>query len=79
MSPEVALMTEVWDKVRSHIPAKERLAVAEELVRVFDENTDITEAEHELNEFDSILKAAVISHYDIGLEEDEDEEDDYDY
>ena len=73
MTPEVALLISVWDKVRYHISAKERLPIAEELVYVFDENVDITDAEHELNELDSILKTAVITHYDLGL----DHEDEY--
>lgn len=77
MTPEIAVMTEIWDKVRSYIPAKDRLSVAEEIVRVFDENVDISGAEHELNELDTILKAAVITYYDIGLD-DEDEFGEYD-
>lgn len=77
MTPEVALMAEVWDKLRAFIPIKERLAVAESIVRLFDEYVDVGEAEHELNEVDSVLKAAIISHFDIGLEDDDDDEYEY--
>ena len=72
MSPEVALLLDAWDTVKTYIPAKERVHVAEELVRTFEDNVDISEAEDHANEFDSVMKAALISHFDIGLEEDED-------
>jgi hypothetical protein len=72
MSPEVALLLDAWDTVKAYIPAKERVHVAEELVRTFEDNVDISEAEDHANEFDSVMKAALISHFDIGLEEDED-------
>mgnify|MGYP000344611970 CR=1 FL=1 len=34
MSPETALLLDAWDTVKSFIPAKERLHVAEELVNM---------------------------------------------
>jgi hypothetical protein len=74
MSPEVALLLDAWDSIKAFIPAKERLHVAEELVRCFEDNVDISEAEDHANEFDSVMKAALISHFDIGLEDDEDED-----
>jgi hypothetical protein len=74
MSPEVALLLDSWDTVKTYIPAKERLHVAEELVRTFEDNVDITEAEDHANEFDSVMKAALISHFDIGMEDDDDDE-----
>ena len=45
MSPEVALLLDAWDSIKSFIPAKERLHVAEELVRTFEDHVDISEAE----------------------------------
>jgi hypothetical protein len=74
MSPEVALLLDLWDSVKAFIPAKERLHVAEEMVRTFEDHVDISEAIDNANEFDSIMKAALISHFDIGLDEDEDED-----
>jgi hypothetical protein len=74
MSPEVALLLDTWDTIKSFIPAKERLHVAEELVRTFEDNVSISEAEDHINEFDQVMKAALVSHFDIGLD-DEDEED----
>ncbi|MDA8847147.1 hypothetical protein N9J02_00780 [bacterium] len=74
MSPETALLLDAWDTVKSFIPAKERLHVAEELVRTFEDNVSISEAEDHINEFDQVMKAALVSHFDIGLD-DEDEED----
>lgn len=80
MSPEVALLAEVWEAVATHIPKKERLLVAEQLVRLFDEHVDISEVEISLNEFDGVLKTAVVSHFDLLLDdpdEYEDEDDGY--
>lgn len=80
MSPEVALLAEVWEAVTTHIPKKERLLVAEQLVRLFDEHVDISEVEISLNEFDGVLKTAVVSHFDLLLDdpdEYEDEDDGY--
>ena len=74
MSPEVALLYDTWDSINTYIPKKERLHVAEELVRTFDDNVDISEAEDNINSFDSAMKAALVSHFDIGLEEDDDED-----
>ena len=74
MSPEVALLLDAWDTVKSFIPAKERLHVAEELVRTFEDNVSISDAEDHINEFDTVMKAALVSHFDIGLD-DEDKED----
>lgn len=78
MNPELVLLVEVWDKFKTHIPKKDKLDVAESLVRLFDEHVDIMDAEHELNELDASLKAAVVSHFDLGFaEEDDDEYDEY--
>jgi|TARA_R110001592_G_scaffold77955_6_gene234282 hypothetical protein len=74
MSPETALLLDAWDTVKSFIPAKERLHVAEELVRTFEDNVSISDAEDNLNEFDTVMKAALVSHFDIGLDEEEDED-----
>ena len=71
MIPEVALLLDVWDTIKSQIPAKERLHVAEDLVRTFEDNVSISEAEDHLNEFDTVMKAAIVSHFDVGLEEDD--------
>ena len=78
MSPEVALLLDVWDTIKSQVPAKERLHIAEDLVRTFEDNVSISEAEDHLNEFDTVMKAAIVSHFEIGLG-DEDEADDWDY
>tara|TARA_X000000368_G_C22664780_1_gene551247 strand:+ start:345 stop:578 length:234 start_codon:yes stop_codon:yes gene_type:complete len=75
MNPEVALLLETWDSIKSYLPKKERLNIAEILVRTFDDNVDISEVESSIMEFDSIMKAAIVSHFDIGIEEDEEDED----
>ena len=75
MSPEVALLLDAWDTVKSFIPAKERLHVAEELVRTFEDNVSISDAEDHINEFDTVMKAALVSHFDIGIDDEDDDED----
>lgn len=75
MNPETELLYNVWESVKPYISAKERLHVAEEIIRKFDEHVDISEVEDALNQFDSVMKAALISHFDFGLEDDEDDED----
>lgn len=75
MNPEVALLLETWDSIKSYLPKKERLNIAEILVRTFDDNVDISEIESNIMEFDSIMKAAIVSHFDIGIEEDEEDVD----
>ena len=74
MSPEVVLLGEVWDSVKSYIPRKERLPAAEVIVRLFDENIDISDVDAYINEYDSVLKTAVVSHFDLLLEDDEEDD-----
>jgi hypothetical protein len=79
MSPEVALLYETWDRIKTYVPKKDRVEVAEELLRTFDDNVDISEAEEHYNTFDTVMKAAIVSHFEIGLaaEDDDDEFDDW--
>ena len=76
MSPEIALLSETWDAVKSHVPTKERLPIAESLLRLFDEHIDISEIDMYKNEFDKIMKTAIVSYFDE-FEEEEDEDDSY--
>jgi len=78
MSPELALLYDLWDKVKPYVQKKEKLHVAEEIVRAFDDNVDLEDVEENINSFDTIMKTALVSHYDLGLEsEEEDDEEDY--
>jgi hypothetical protein len=76
MNPDISFLHDLWDSVKAFIPKKERLQVAEAIVRTFDDNADIESVEDSLSEFDSVMKAALTAHFDIGLEDD-DEDDDY--
>jgi hypothetical protein len=78
MSPEVALLDEMWDALKPHIQKKDRLEIAEMIVRMFDEHLNIEDIEVYKNEFDSVMKAAIVSHFDY-LEDAEEDEDEYDY
>ena len=77
MNPEIELLYNIWDSVKPYVSVKERLHVAEEIVRTFDDQLDISEVEDNLNMFDSVMKAALVSHYEFGLDDDEDDEDDW--
>lgn len=77
MSPEVALLNEVWEIVKSNLPAKERLPVAESLIRCFEDHVDITDVEVYKNEFDKVMKTALISHF-AEFEDDDEDDDEWD-
>jgi len=74
MNPETELLYNVWDSIKPYISVKERLHVAEEIVRTFDDMLDISEVEDALNQFDSVMKTALISHFEFGLEDDDEED-----
>lgn len=61
MNPEVELLNETWDIVKDHIPRKERVTVAEELLRSFDAHMDMSEIDVYKNEFDTSMKAAILA------------------
>jgi hypothetical protein len=74
MNPDISFLHDLWDGIKAHIPKKDRLQVAEAVVRVFDENADIGAIEEHINEFDAAMQTALIEQYDIGLDEDDDED-----
>jgi len=74
MNPETELLYNVWDSIKPYISVKERLHVAEEIVRTFDDMLDISEVEDALNQFDSVMKTALISHFEFGLKDDDEED-----
>ena len=76
MNPEIQLLVSVWESMKNYIQKKDRVEAAEHLVRVMDEECDMSGIEEEAHTFDGALTAAVIGHYDVGndVEEDEDEE-----
>jgi translation initiation factor RLI1 len=73
MNPEIELLYNIWDSVKPYVSIKERLHVAEEIVRVFDDQLDISEVEDNLNQFDSVMKAALISQYEFGFDDDDED------
>tara|TARA_B100000809_G_C15043414_1_gene496409 strand:- start:105 stop:341 length:237 start_codon:yes stop_codon:yes gene_type:complete len=75
MSPEVSLLHEVWDSIRSHIAIKERLHEAERLLKLFEDHIDMDDLEINAHEFDKFMKAAIVSYYDEW--DDDDDDDDY--
>ena len=75
MSPEVALLDEVWDIVKVHIPRKDRVEMAETLLRTFEDHISLDDIEEHIQTFDSAMKAAIKSHFDYLLDEEEDDED----
>jgi hypothetical protein len=74
MSPEVSLMLELWERFKGYVPAKERPAFAEEVLTLFEDHVDVSDVEVYKNEFDTHMKAAIVSHFDEEIEEDDDED-----
>lgn len=73
------LLIELWSRVKSHVPAKERLEVADIFIAVFDEFGQI-EDDFLDEALDKELRAAARSHFGDELEPDEEYyEDDSDY
>jgi len=73
MSPEVALLHEVWITVKLHAPKNASVELAEALLRCFDDGSDIEDIVTDANEFDKIMKAAIVSHF--GYDDDDDTDD----
>lgn len=70
------LLIEMWSRIKPHVPAKERLEVADKMVVLFDEYGLIDETL--LNEeLDREMRAAAKSHLASQVEEEVDD-DDYD-
>lgn len=79
MSPEVALLDEVWDIVKPHISKKDRIEVAETLLRTFEDHVSLDDIEEHIQSFDAAMKAAIKSHFDYLVDKDEDDDDDWGY
>jgi len=75
MSPEIALLNEVWETVKDFVPKKDRIEIAEKMLTLFEENIDISELQVYSNEFDSVMKTAILTHLDLALDENEEDED----
>lgn len=73
MSPEVALLDEVWDIVKTHISKKERAEIAEAILRTFEDHVSLDDIEEHIQSFDSAMKAAIKSHFDYLLDKDDDD------
>lgn len=73
MSPEVALLDEVWDIVKTHISKKERAEIAEAILRTFEDHLSLDDIEEHIQSFDSAMKAAIKSHFDYLLDKDDDD------
>ena len=79
ISQDNELILELWSRIKSHIPPKERLEVADIMVVVFDEFGMVNDSLLD-EELDREMRAAAKSHLSDGLEEfDDDEEDKDDY
>lgn len=75
MNDNTELIMELWARIKSHVPVKERLEVADIIVTVFDEFGKVDDDLIE-EDLDKELRAAVKSRIDES--EDEQDEEDYD-
>lgn len=67
------LLIETWAAIKPYIPAKERLHVADVLVRLFDDYS-VADGIDEEEGLDKTLKAAVASYYHLEDDEEIEEE-----
>ena len=67
MSPEIALLSETWELVKTHVNSKDRLHVAETMLRLFEENIDIQDIDIAFCQYfcDSEGKARLVCACDI--------------
>lgn len=72
MTSDIALLNELWAAVKTHVPSKERLAVAEAFVELFDEYGMAEGLEHE-TDVDGDLKIAATTFFGV-IDKDEDAE-----
>ena len=72
MDPDLDFLIEVWDGLKNYITKKDRLQAAEQLITIFDENADLNALQENINMFGSAMKNAIIGHF--GLDDDDDEE-----
>jgi ribonuclease D len=80
MNHDVTFLHELWDSMKHFVPKKDKLQTAEAIVRSFDDHADIGDIEDSLNEFDGLMKAALVSHFEISSHnEDDDDETDGDW
>ena len=77
MSPEVALLHEVWTTVKLHAPKNASVELAEALLRCFDDGSDIEDIVDDANEFDKIMKAAIVSHFGYDDDDADDADDEW--
>jgi hypothetical protein len=79
MNDDISFLHELWGSIKHLIPKKDKLQAAEVLVRVFDDNCDIGAIEDNLNEFDGLMRAAIVSHFEISSVDRDDDYEDEDY
>ena len=77
MSPEVALLHEVWSTVKLHAPKGASVELAEALLRCFDDGSDIEDVIDDANEFDKIMKAAIVAHFGYDDDDTDDTDDEW--
>jgi len=75
MNPDITLLVELWEGMKTYIPVKDRIQAAEHIVGLLDERLDLGELEDYLEMFDSVMKNAIKGYY--GFDDDTDDEDDW--
>ena len=77
MRPAVALLHEVLTTEKRHAPKNASVELAEALLRCFDDGSDIEDIETDINEFDKVMKAAIVSHYGYDDDDTDDTDDEW--
>lgn len=72
MNPELSLLSDVWAVISPYLPDSEKVEIAEDIIRLFDETLELTVTDHAVHEFHDELEEAARNYFDLD-EEDWDE------
>ena len=65
------LVIELWETMKPYVTARERMHAADELISFMDAHGLVDDLDRNVHQLPKELRAAVITHYDIELEEEE--------
>ena len=67
------ILVELWETMKPYITARERMHAADELISFMDAHGLVDDLDTDVEHLPKELRAAVITHYDIEPDEEEEE------
>lgn len=74
MQSDIDVIVEVWSRMRPFIPAKDRLAAADQMVALLDEHDLLDEIAEYDGHIDAQLSVAIKSHLELDGDDEYDDE-----